>query len=291
MKHIALMCGILISTLAVQCLGYPPDFGPFRPEAAPTNTCVHKWVCVSNTETTWLFKPRTDATSYAMIVQTSNPDSRFDLAFDLTIAGDNGSILLSHAPIPGQHQILSHSIYSGMINDDQIPDYVVRSDWGTGMGILGWHHIVVFVLSGPHGAYRLMPIESWYADPVTDLVDIDHDGRCDFIQTSFLEGGLRTGGKRFHNYWVHNLLQFQGTNCVPANRIDTRFPSWVWYKFKPNHDDDPLLPVKERARMWREQGRGMENYPQYPFSLLEKDQVRQPPAAGDGETAPQPFGQ
>ena len=150
MKPALIPFGILIVALNAPCLAYPPDFGPFEPGTAPTNSCVRKWIRESDGDLAWVHRPQAGATAFARILQTSEPDPHFDLAFDITIVAEDGRVLLSHAPFPGLYQAETQSVYSGLINDDQIPDYVVLSDWGTGMGILGWHFTVVFVLSGPN---------------------------------------------------------------------------------------------------------------------------------------------
>ncbi len=51
-------------------------------------------------------------------------------------------------------------------------------------------------------------------------------------------------------YWVYNLLGFSGTNILSANSRDARFPKWVRYKFKPNHQDTEQLTAEQRKRLW-----------------------------------------
>jgi len=161
--------------------------------------------------------------------------------------------------------------YSGFINDDKVPDYVVVTG-GTGNGILGWHQIVVFILS-TKGSYKAVPIESWGADPLTDLVDVNGDGRCEFIQTAFIDGDKGKDG-RYHNYWVHNLLRFEGSRCVSANKSDRRFPRWVWFTFKPNHADTDQITKRQRVALWLKQGWGEMHYPHFPYKALADDQKR-----------------
>jgi hypothetical protein len=152
-----------------------------------------------------------------------------------------------------------------------VPDYVFVSG-GLGCGIMGCDQIVVFILS-TKGSYKAVPLNCWEANPLTDLVDLNGDGRCEFIHTTFIDGTRGKDG-RYHNYWVHNLLRFEGTRGVSANKLDHRFPRWVLYKYKPNHADTDQITKRQRVNLWRKQDWGVKHDPDFPFKELTDDQKR-----------------
>ncbi len=214
-----------------------------------------------------MFSPSSNSTANAVVIEkigTEEADS-----YVVTITNDGKQIFHYVTTDVGPSGWILQA-YSGLINDDKVPDYVIVTG-GTGNGILGWHQIVVFILS-TKGSYKPVPVESWGADPSTDLVDVNGDGKCEFIQTSFIGGQGKDG--RYHNYWVHNLLRFEGSRCLSANKLDPRFPRWVWFKFKPNHADTDQLTKRQRAALWLEQGWGEMHYPNSPHKELANDQTR-----------------
>jgi hypothetical protein len=82
-----------------------------------------------------------------------------------------------------------------------------------------------------------------------DLIDLDGNGTCYVVQTSFLGGPVGKDGKR-HNYWVYHLLEIDGSD-IRVSRRDRRFPKWVWCTFKPNHKDTRQLTKEQKRQCWR----------------------------------------
>ncbi len=82
-----------------------------------------------------------------------------------------------------------------------------------------------------------------------DFMDVNQDGKAEFLHTTFVFGEAGKDGK-LHNYWVYNLLKFSGTNLVSANALDARLPRWIWYTYKPNHKDTDQLTAAQRERLW-----------------------------------------
>jgi hypothetical protein len=259
--------GALLISATIRTFAYPPDYGPFAAGAAPTNSCVKIWPCIAQHGLQWTFAPASNAVARISVGQQ---ESRIG-EYTVRITDDHGMQVLPETEIDGGYSAWGVKVYSGFINEDKRPDYVVVTG-GTGMGILGWHQIIVFILS-EKGSYRVVPIESWKADPSTDLVDLKGDGRCEFIQTSFIEWVEDKHG-RGHNYWAHNLLRFEGAQCVPANQLDSRFPCWVRYTSEPNHRDARQVPKRRRPAIWLEKGQGEMQYPQFPHRALANDQTR-----------------
>ncbi len=74
---------------------------------------------------------------------------------------------------------------------------------------------VVFCLS-----MRWLCSEAGHWSGLKHFVDIDRDGRCEFIHTRFVNGRSETArdGKR-HNYWVYNILQLQEGRLIVRNKL------------------------------------------------------------------------
>lgn len=130
-------------------------------------------------------------------------------------------------------------VYEGLFNEDKKPDYVV-STWGAGCGLAGCFSYVSFLLS-TEDSYRVISlyVPCFGRD---DFVDVNGDDRLEFIHTSFIHGG--------HNYWVHNLVHFKGDKMVSANRLDWRFPCWVWFTDKENHQNTTKLTKERKKKLW-----------------------------------------
>ncbi|MCX6950868.1 MAG: VCBS repeat-containing protein [Verrucomicrobia bacterium] len=132
------------------------------------------------------------------------------------------------------------------LNGDFFPDYIVVTHSG-GNGLAGQYTYVTFLLSSPDG-YVARTVFSFDAAP-TDVVDLDGDGRPEFVHGLFVYGDPGADG-RTHNYWVYNLLGFSGTKLVSANRSSRDFPRWVMYSYAPNHRDSVQLTAEQRERQW-----------------------------------------
>jgi hypothetical protein len=254
---------------AANVLAYPRDHGPFEVREAPKNSCVRKWVCVTEEPSRWMFTPTSKSMRDAIVIKEV-PGEKALYRYVLTITNGGRQVFRYVMPDVGPTGWVSEA-YSGLINDDKVPDYVFVSG-GLGCGIMGSSQIVVFILSSK-GSYKAVTLDCWEANPLTDLVDLKGDGQCEFIQTIFIDGTKGKDG-RYHNYWVHNLLCFDGTRCLSANQLDHRFPRWVLYTYKPNHADTDQITKRQRVALWRNQDGGQKDDPTFPFKELTNDQKR-----------------
>jgi len=135
------------------------------------------------------------------------------------------------------------AVYAADLNNDGIVDFVAEV-WCMGCGLAAVRCHVVFFLSGPNG-YRVTTIATATSDSVADrLFCIGADKHVDFLQTSTIWGVGRD--KKEHMFWVHQLLAIQGNTLIVSGR-DKRFPIWVWYTFKPNHDETTLLNSRQKT--------------------------------------------
>src|SRR5579862_5279720 len=160
--------GILLVVGGANVLAYPPDYGPFQAGEVPTNCCVKPWVCVRDDPSRMMFSPSSNSVADALFIEKVEREE--EKSYVLTITNGGKQIIRYVTTDVGPSGWVLQA-YSGLINDDRAPDYVVVTG-GTGNGILGWHQIVFFILS-TKGTYKVVPIESWGANPLTDLVDIN----------------------------------------------------------------------------------------------------------------------
>lgn len=178
--------------------------------------------------------------SVISVLWTTNCECRLNLArscgafpFSETIEG---------SPVGGANA------YAADLNRDGQTDYVIRT-WTGGCGLAGQISFMTFVLSSPTG-YVAHCVLCYDAEP-SDLMDMNQEGKPVYLHAMFVGGEEGRDGRR-HNYWVYNLLGFSGTDMISANSIDIRFPKWVWYKFKANHEDTNQLMAEQRTRLWLE---------------------------------------
>jgi hypothetical protein len=121
------------------------------------------------------------------------------------------------------------------LNRDGVVDFVATL-WHHGNGLgASFYQRVVLLSDGP--SYRAWTLETMY--PAQE--DFVTFGRiepivmvtCDIVHTHGPERYF--GHPPEHSYLVYDLWAFHGNRVVSANSIDTRFPAWVWFTYKPNH--------------------------------------------------------
>lgn len=127
-----------------------------------------------------------------------------------------------------------------------------------GNGLAASVNFVCFFLRSKDG-YETVEGLTYHLDD-NDFVDLNKDGRVEWIQTEFIHGCAGRDGKA-HNYWVLNLIRFQNGRPVLGNGIDKRFPSWIWFTFKPNHQNTTQLTDAQKQQLFREQATGLGIYP------------------------------
>ncbi|OGV48713.1 MAG: hypothetical protein A2X49_03810 [Lentisphaerae bacterium GWF2_52_8] len=146
------------------------------------------------------------------------------------------------------HENCAMEIYAVNLNNDNIPDYVIKTNNVTGCGLAAEYTNLCFILS-TGDRYGFLQLTTWNAGK-HDFIDFDKDGKTEMIHTSFMYGDCKDG--KTHSFWVYNLMSFEGTRLVSANRLDKRFPCWIMYSFGDNHKDSELLDGKQRIKIWRE---------------------------------------
>jgi hypothetical protein len=132
------------------------------------------------------------------------------------------------------------------LNRDGVVDFVATL-WHHGNG-LGASFYQRFVLLSDGPSYRAWTLETmWPAQE--DFVTF---GRIEPIVMVTREIVQTHGPERYfghppeHSYIVHDLWAFHGSRVVSVNSIDTRFPVWIWFTYKPNRL--PATSVDAAAR-------------------------------------------
>ncbi|MCE9614886.1 MAG: hypothetical protein K8T26_11455 [Lentisphaerae bacterium] len=137
------------------------------------------------------------------------------------------------------------------MNRDGRPDFVVYF-WCGGCGLASGYTDLLFLISEAGGYRGTMVTTLTWGEPWV-FVDLEGNGACQLIHTSFIYGEPGRDGKA-HNYWVYNVLQVEGGRLRVANEAHPGFPRWVWYTFTPNHRETRQLATEQKARLWRDQG-------------------------------------
>jgi len=140
-------------------------------------------------------------------------------------------------------------VYCAELNGDGKADFVIRYLLGGSGTIFTFSCNVVFILSDGDD-YTVTPTTGLWSG-LDYFVDIKGDGRCQFIHTRFVDGGgVKGRDGRSHNYWVYNVLEFQGGKVVVNNEVAGQFPRWIWYTFKANHQPTTQLSEEEKQLLW-----------------------------------------
>ena len=259
-----IIIAFISALLAVIALGYPEEYGPFpsnkKPKPFPLQECVELKSFNDGNEVTWVYAKDTNAVDKVVISQSEN-----DFQYVVKLQTASGKEIFPETKIDGS-PMCGLTVYYGFLNEDKHVDYVIET-WSGGCGLAAYYSYLSFFLSSEDN-YHMVCATTLDSDP-NDFVDLNKDGRAEWIHTAFIYGEEGKDNKP-HNYWVHNLLQFKKNQIVSANYLDSRFPSWIWYTFKPNHKNTTQLTGEQKKRMWAQQAKGL-----FPNSeTLAKEQMR-----------------
>lgn len=228
----------------------PERYGPFEESEKVRAFPVHRCATVerkdSHTEAGFPIRTlaRNDGARRNACVRVEPADpSRGTM---MTVLGPDGHI--TAGPVQISSFLHAGRAFWADLNGDGLEDFVqfVRS---LGCGLAGVRGDLGIALSSEQG-YSIVAVRTM-APRLTDFIDLG-DGRPRLVQTSFVYGRSERGrdGKP-HNYWVHNLLEFEGDRVV-TSEADPRFPMWVWYTFKPSHKETSIITPEQKKRLWAE---------------------------------------
>ncbi len=236
---------------------YNRHHGPFEENEQPKVFPIHQYDVLSPQEPKGEGRPckevfgRKDGRTIPRIHLTRDPDK--PLLF-VGVVGPRQEVIF------GPEAISRHGgnpqIWGGDLNGDGQEDFIVRV-WLGGCGtIYTFGGNIAFILSTNSG-YRATTVQTLWSG-TEYFVDLKGDGRCQFIHTSFVQGWPeRSRDGKFHNYWVYNVLEIAGSRLLLTEKLDRRFPKWIWYTHKPNHKDTTLLTSEQKERLWKSHAQGI----------------------------------
>jgi len=235
------LCGI--------CLGYPETHGPFEEDEKPKLFAIHSCRAVRPKDPNSWYEGKEPMVAYdesgREVHIRYHPKGNYVTA---ALSDVGGKVICGPVVILNLCSRMSR-VYQADLNGDKKEDFIIlTSTMGCGLAAHGC--MATFLLSS-YEDYKITPAYSMSPGP-EDFVTLDDDGKCYFVHTSFVYGEKGRDGK-VHNYWVYNLLQFEGNKVVLDNSVDERFPKWIWYTFKPNHKATTQLNDEQKRRLWEEQ--------------------------------------
>src|SRR5262249_54008045 len=109
---------------------------------------------------------------------------------------------------------------------------------------------VVFVLS-QDDQYKVSMVTSLYLGP-NDFLDLSNDGRFYFLYTTFFGLGeeVRAKDGKHHNYWVYAVISVDGSTLKWNNSSIPGFPKWVFFSFRPNHEETDQFTNEQKNRFF-----------------------------------------
>jgi hypothetical protein len=244
---IVALAGLVGSTVH----GYPAAYGPFERGEFPSQVAVSECVMLSSGEQ---MPPPQKSLSFAISTNSGTPvvhlqrvGNDMDLSWIITVTGKDGKRLGKSAinDMPSDYV----STYSADLNQDGIPDFMVNI-WSGGCGLAAEGSTTTFLLS--EGVQYICTNFYSYDFEPRDIVQFKPKGPIYYIQTDVLGSKAEeTKDGRDHNFWVHQIYRFSGSQMVEANKDDARFPKWVWYSNKDNHMETDLLSTFQKERLLR----------------------------------------
>jgi hypothetical protein len=235
----------IVVTYAVAA-GYPPDYGPFVPGREPTR--VHLETCPVLEQQ----GPSVVMGRRVMVYgRKGSPGSRlrataadFFEGIEVDIVDADGRSLAATRRVSEfpPHSRPQDAFCADLNEDGRLDFALVLESRGNGLGAL-FNELVVTLSSGSN--YRVWVVPTVTAGP-EDFVELQ--GHNAIVKTGFRNNEAPRDSKR-RSYWVFNLLAIQRDELVLANELDARFPKWVRYLARPNHEA-AVLPADEKTRIW-----------------------------------------
>jgi hypothetical protein len=230
-------------------LGYPPNHGPFAPGEEPSPFSLLSCPLLAEEG------PDVVVGRQAMIYgneATTDPRLRaiaadFFSGIEVEVLDAQGHSLAG----PGYvSDFPAHSrpdeAFCADLNGDGLLDFVLPlASRGNSLGSL-FYDLVIVLSSG--SKYRIWVVPTAEPGPEDFLTLPPHIG-CVIVKSSFRNNEEKTESK-LHSYWIYNLVAVHDDELIVANRLDRRFPKWVWYTGLPNHKPTASLSAADKERIW-----------------------------------------
>ncbi|UCD52799.1 MAG: VCBS repeat-containing protein, partial [Phycisphaerales bacterium] len=242
---------VLILLAARASNAYEPNYCRFQPHEQPPGKmipCKSIYSNHSGGRTLRVFV----ADPIMIIVQRADPNGGLTASLI-----ENGEVICGPTTLEGSAH-LGVRVWAGDLTSDRDGHQdVVIATANPGNGLAASISFACFFLH-TQGTYRTMDAISYNLND-NDFVDLNNDGRLEWIQTEFISDVAGRDGKA-HNYWVMNLIHFRDDHPVLANAIDDHFPSWIWFTYKPNHTNTTQLSDKQKRELFENQAIGLDIY-------------------------------
>jgi hypothetical protein len=245
-------CSVMFAAYALvasSALGYPPDHGPFGPGEKPLPFSLLSCPLLAEEG------PKVVVGRQAMIYgneATTSPRLRATAADFL--AGIEVEVLDAQGrSLAGPGYVSDFPPHSrpdealcGDLNGDGLLDFVLPlASRGNSLGSL-FHDLVIVLSSG--STYRIWVVPT-AAPGREDFLTLPTHRSCVIVKSSFRSNEEKAESK-LHSYWIYNLVAVRNDELIVANRLDRRFPKWVWYTGSPNHKPTARLSAADKERIW-----------------------------------------
>jgi len=228
-------------------------YGPFAkgetPQKVAIRTCVEleKKTHEQTGNATDVWRYAKSETSIAPFVKLRRIKNNAGDTCEITVNDKDEKPLCALATddMPGDY----FTVFTADLNQDGEPDFMVNIQC-MGCGLAADGSTTTFLLS-EKGKYTATQFYSYGFRP-EDIVRLKPNGPCYFIHNDLIGNGAeKTKDGRKHNFWVYQLYRFNGKKMVEANKDDARFPKWVWYTDKENHQETDQLTADQKTRLLR----------------------------------------
>jgi len=238
--------------LCVSAHGYPKEHSPFQKGEAPSSVRLPACILVKSQSlagdladypSVLFFAAPNDPQKTTLKLERLSGTNAY--GWRVTVLDGNGRPI--SAPATNDMSGDVYSVECADLNQDGQTDFLVNI-WTGGCGLAAEGSKTTFMLSS--GArYVASAFESFDFGP-EDIVRFKEGGPCYFIHNDLVgNDDEKTKDGRDHNFWVYQLYRFSGDAMVKANEDDPRFPKWIWFTFKENHNETDQLTAKQKRRL------------------------------------------
>lgn len=128
------------------------------------------------------------------------------------------------------------------LDQNDLKDFVIPIN-EKGTGLAGMEDTVIIFFQVEAGQFRKVSYVTYHFE-IADIVDVNGDGRFEFIITEFAQ--LDSADSQIHSYWFYNLYKIEGFNLVIANELHPRFPKAIWFTDQSNDKETKKLSPKQK---------------------------------------------
>jgi len=247
-----LLLAFFAAAVCAEANGYPKDHGPFPLGQSPSKVRLHACRLVKvehlpddgpEYPSILYYAEKADAKKLVVRMEALSGTNAYGWVI---IVLDGKGVPLSKPATNNMPGFVS-SVFCADLNQDGQPDFLVNI-WSEGCGLGGSLSETTFLMSSGT-RYAATEFTTFDFGP-EDLVRFKPGGPCYFIDNGLFDNGQEhTRDGRNHNFWVYQLYRFDKDGMVAANGDDARFPKWVWYTFRENHDETTQLTPAQKKRL------------------------------------------